>query len=103
MQESVLINSRDSQVAKAAYNALPAGHPAKVAHVGLSSPTEIAIARSKRRAKARAQRKLEKARSANKKALVEHHMTRLQSLVGIQGQTLQVSRGGYQQLCSHQH
>ena len=80
MKASVLINSRSSEVAKAAYESLPAGHPAKQAHVGIGNPTEMAIARSKRRTKARVQRKLEAARSSNKKELIEHHQTRLQSL-----------------------
>lgn len=80
MKASVLINGRNSAVAKAAYESLPAGHPAKVAHEGLSSPVEIAAARSKRRSKARAQRKLQAAKSANKKALVQHHENRLQEL-----------------------
>lgn len=80
MEESVLINSRNSEVARAAYEALPAGHPAKVAHEGLVAPAEIAAARAKRRSKARAARKLEAARKSNKPKLVQHHENRLQEL-----------------------
>jgi len=57
----VAANSRDTQKAREAYNALPADHPAKLAHAGLADPAGYAIARTNRR---RANRQARKGRSS---------------------------------------
>jgi len=57
----VAVNSRDTTKAREAYNALPADHPAKLAHAGLADPAGYAVARANRR---RANRQARKERSS---------------------------------------
>jgi len=57
----VAVNSRDTQTARKAYNALPADHPAKLAHAGLTDPAGYGVARTNRR---RANRLARKGRSS---------------------------------------
>jgi len=53
----VAVNSRDTQKAKAAYDALPEGHAAKLAHAGLADPAGYGVARTNRRRANRQARK----------------------------------------------
>jgi len=61
VKPEVAVNSRDTQQAREAYDALPADHPAKLAHAGLANPAGYAVDRSNRR---RANRQARKGRSS---------------------------------------
>jgi hypothetical protein len=79
--DSILVNSRNTQIAQEAFNRLPKQSSARTAHAGLADPVGYALERSRRRALSRVQRKLEAAKAQNRgKKWIDHFESRLASL-----------------------